>query len=167
VHGLQRVAYVDIDAHHGDGVFYAFESEPRLILADLHEDGRYLYPGTGAPSETGRGAAQGTKLNLPLPPGSDDSVFAEMWAIALAHLQKFAPEFLLLQCGADSVAGDPITHLQWTAEAHRRAARDLCRLADELGHGRVLGLGGGGYNRANLAAAWNNVVEALLEPAPG
>jgi acetoin utilization protein AcuC len=167
VHGLQRVAYVDIDAHHGDGVFYAFESEPRLIFADLHEDGRYLYPGTGAPSETGRGAAQGTKLNLALPPGSDDSVFVEMWAIALAHLQKFAPEFLLLQCGADSVAGDPITHLQWTAEAHRRAARDLCRLADELGHGRVLGMGGGGYNRANLAAAWNNVVEALLEPAPG
>ncbi|HSN70646.1 MAG TPA: hypothetical protein VLT59_04020 [Steroidobacteraceae bacterium] len=67
--GVQRVAYVDIDAHHGDGVFYAFESDPDVLFADLHEDGHYLYPGTGAASETGTGPARGTKLNVPLPPG--------------------------------------------------------------------------------------------------
>ncbi|MGH8328523.1 MAG: acetoin utilization protein AcuC, partial [Steroidobacteraceae bacterium] len=77
--GLRRVAYIDIDAHHGDGVFYAFESDAAVIFADLHEDGRYLYPGTGAAEETGRGDAQGTKLNLPLPPGADDAVFSDVW----------------------------------------------------------------------------------------
>jgi acetoin utilization protein AcuC len=161
--GLLRVGYVDIDAHHGDGVFYGFETDPRVIFADLHEDGRFLYPGTGAASEIGRGPAVGTKLNIPLPAGADDATFALEWPKVMAHLRAFAPEFILLQCGADSMAGDPITHLAWTAESHRRAARELASLADELGHGRVLAVGGGGYNRGNLAAAWNNVVEALID----
>src|SRR5574340_322555 len=132
VHGLQRVAYVDIDAHHGDGVFYAFEEDPELLLADLHEDGRYLYPGTGRADETGRGAAAGTKLNIPLP------------------------------CGADSIRGDPITHLRYTPAAHAHAAARLCALADEFCDGRIVALGGGGYNRRNLALAWSGVVEAFL-----
>lgn len=159
--GLSRIAYVDIDAHHGDGVFYAYEDDPGVIFADIHEDGRSLYPGTGGADETGKGPAAGLKLNLPLPAGADDAAFAAAWPQVLAHLERFAPEFIILQCGADSIAGDPITHLQFTPETHRRAAADLCALADRLGHGRVLALGGGGYNRANLAAAWNNVVEAL------
>ncbi|HHJ36762.1 MAG TPA: acetoin utilization protein AcuC, partial [Gammaproteobacteria bacterium] len=78
-YGLQRVAYVDIDAHHGDGVFYSFEDDPRLIFADMHEDGRFLYPGTGAIDETGSGDAAGTKLNIPMPPESDDELFFKMW----------------------------------------------------------------------------------------
>ena len=105
--GLKRVAYVDIDAHHGDGVFYAFEDDATVVVADLHEDGRYLYPGTGTAEETGRGAACGTKLNLPLPPGSDDRVFARVWPAVTAHVAKFDPEFIILQCGADSLEGDP------------------------------------------------------------
>src|SRR6201981_763545 len=75
--GLRRVGYVDIDAHHGDGVFYAFEDDAAVVFADLHEDGRDLYPGTGASGETGRGAAAGMKLNVPLPPGADDAVFEQ------------------------------------------------------------------------------------------
>ena len=160
--GVKRVAYVDIDAHHGDGVFYAFEDDPALVFADLHEDGRFLYPGTGAASETGRGAAAGMKLNVPLLPGADDAVFANVWPQVLAHLERFEPEFIILQCGADSIEGDPITHLRFSPGTHGRAARDLARLADSLGHGRVLALGGGGYNRANLAQAWSAVVENLL-----
>lgn len=166
-HGLERIAYVDIDAHHGDGVFYAYESDPALIFADLHEDGRHLYPGTGSEQETGRGAAAGTKLNIPLPPGADDAVFAREWPRVLAHLERFAPQFIILQCGADSVAGDPITHLRFSAGAHARAAQDLARLAEALGHGRLLALGGGGYHRGNLAAAWNGVVEALVDAPRG
>jgi acetoin utilization protein AcuC len=161
--GLERIAYVDIDAHHGDGVFYAFEEDAGVIVADIHEDGRYLYPGTGAAQETGRGAALGTKLNLPLPPGADDDLFGRAWPAVIAHLQRFAPQFILLQCGADSLGGDPITHLRLSAQAHGRAALELAALADQLGHGRVLALGGGGYNRANLAQAWNAVVESLLQ----
>jgi acetoin utilization protein AcuC len=160
--GVKRIAYVDIDAHHGDGVFYAFEEDADVIIADLHEDGRYLYPGTGGAQESGKGAAVGTKLNLPLPPGASDSAFADVWPQVTAHLERFAPEFLLLQCGADSLEGDPITHLRLTAASHGRAARELAELADRLGHGRVLALGGGGYNRANLAQAWTAVVENLL-----
>ena len=160
--GLARIAYVDIDAHHGDGVFYAFEDDPAVVFADLHEDGRYLYPGTGAASETGRGAAAGMKLNLPLPPGADDELFATVWPRVLAHLTKYSPEFIILQCGADSLDGDPITHLRFSPEVHGRAARDLKALAEDVGHGRVLALGGGGYNRTNLAQAWTGVVENLL-----
>jgi acetoin utilization protein AcuC len=160
--GLERIAYVDIDAHHGDGVFYAFEDDPGVIFADMHEDGRYLYPGTGALTETGKGAAAGTKLNLPMAPGSDDAAFDEIWPRVIAHLEKFEPQFIILQCGADSLEGDPITHLRYSARAHGKAARELAQLADRLGHGRVLGLGGGGYNRLNLAQAWTAVVEGLL-----
>lgn len=161
-YGLQSIAYIDIDAHHGDGVFYAFESDADVIFADVHEDGRYLYPGTGSAQETGRGAARGTKLNLPLPPGADDGVFAQVWPQVMSHLERFAPEFLILQCGADSIAGDPLTHLRFSAGAHARAASELSGLAARLGHGRMLALGGGGYDRGNLAAAWNAVVASLL-----
>ena len=160
-YGLKRIAYVDIDAHHGDGVFYGFESDPDLIFADIHEDGRFLYPGTGHAEETGSGAAAGTKLNIPVPPGADDSVFEAEWPRVLAHLRKFRPEFILLQAGADSIEGDPITHMRYSAAIHERAARDLAALAEELGHGRVLGTGGGGYNRINLAQAWSGVVQGL------
>ncbi len=161
-HGLSRIAYVDIDAHHGDGVFYAFESDPGVVFADLHEDGRFLYPGTGAAVETGRGAAVGTKLNIPLEPGADDAVFEGVWPRVLAHLEQFAPEFILLQCGADSIAGDPIAHLRFSPTAHGRAARDLAALAERLGHGRLLATGGGGYDRGNIGRAWNAVVEGLF-----
>ncbi|HPF26137.1 MAG: hypothetical protein R3F58_02490 [Steroidobacteraceae bacterium] len=161
-YGLKCIAYVDIDAHHGDGVYYGFESDPAVIFADIHEDGRYLYPGTGSEDEVGLGAAAGTKLNIPLPPGSDDAAFNAVWPRVLAHLRKFEPEFIVAQCGADSIAGDPITHLRYTADVHRRAAADLVTLAEGLGHGRVLATGGGGYNRINLALAWNGVVEGML-----
>ncbi len=162
-HELTRIGYVDIDAHHGDGVFYAFEDDSGVIFADIHEDGRTLYPGTGAATERGRGAAEGTKLNIPLPAGSDDETFARVWPAVLDHLARFEPQLILLQCGADSLEGDPITHLRYSARSHGRAAKDLAALAERLGHGRVLALGGGGYNRTNLAHAWCAVIEGLLE----
>jgi len=158
---IRRVAYVDIDAHHGDGVFYAFERDPDLVFADLHEDGRFLYPGTGSRSETGRGSAEGTKLNVPMPPGADDAAFRAAWEEVERFLDAARPELILLQCGADSVAGDPITHLRYTAEAHAHAARRLAALADRHANGRLLAMGGGGYNLANIARAWTRVVEEL------
>lgn len=162
-YGLARVAYVDIDAHHGDGVFYGFEDDPRLAIADLHEDGQYLYPGTGRADETGRGAAAGTKLNIPLPPGADETNFLAEWPRVEALLRAQRPEFILLQCGADSMAGDPLTHLRYSAAVHAHAATRLCRLAEELCGGRLLALGGGGYDHANIAAAWTGVVRALID----
>jgi acetoin utilization protein AcuC len=160
-YGLARVAYVDIDAHHGDGVFYAFENDPRLLFADIHEDGRYLYPGTGAIEETGTGDASGMKLNLPAPPGSRDDVFDIFWERIENYLHQHQPEFILLQAGADSIVGDPITHMQFTAAAHAKAARQLCGIADQYAGGRLLVMGGGGYNRENLASAWTAVIQAM------
>ncbi|MBF0368894.1 MAG: acetoin utilization protein AcuC [Magnetococcales bacterium] len=161
-HDIRRVAYIDIDAHHGDGVFYAFESDPDLIFADLHADGRFLYPGTGHAYETGQGAAQGTKLNIPLPPDADDSVFFQEWPKVERYLEEAQPEFFLLQCGADSIAGDPITHMRFSPAAHAHAAASLCRIAEKIGHGRVMAVGGGGYNTENIANGWCAVVEALI-----
>ena len=164
--GLKRVAYIDIDAHHGDGMFYAFEDDPDLIFADIHEDGRYLYPGSGAPEETGRGPAQGTKLNIAMPPGAGDAAFWPAWQRVEAYLESRAPEFIVFQCGADSLEGDPITHLRYSEEAHAHAAARLAAIAERCCEGRVLGLGGGGYNRRNLARAWSRVVRSFVEQRP-
>lgn len=162
-HGLRRVAYVDIDAHHGDGVFYGFEGDPDLIFADIHEDGRFLYPGSGAAEETGRGRARGTKLNIPLAPGAGNAEFELAWAKVESYVDAAAPEFIIMQCGADSLEGDPITHLCFSEEAHARAASALCRLADKHCGGRLVGTGGGGYNRDNLARAWTRVVQSFVD----
>jgi acetoin utilization protein AcuC len=160
-YGLERIAYIDIDAHHGDGVYYGFEADPGVIIADTHEDGRYLYPGTGRIEETGSRAAAGTKLNIPLPPGAGDAAFFAAWDEIEPFLEAFAPELFLLQCGADSIAGDPITHLQFSTEAHAHAATRIAALADRYAAGRVLAMGGGGYNLHNLARCWTRVVESL------
>jgi acetoin utilization protein AcuC len=160
---IRRIAYVDIDAHHGDGVFYSFEDDAELVLADTHEDGRYLYPGSGAAHETGRGAAKGTKLNIPLEPDADDAVFLRHWPRIEQFVRDGRPQFVILQAGADSIEGDPITHLRLSPAAHGHAAARLKALATELCQGRLIALGGGGYNRASLAAAWCEVVAGLLD----
>ncbi len=159
---INRIAYVDIDAHHGDGVFYGFEDDPDLIFADVHEDGRYLYPGTGAAEETGKGGARGTKLNIPMAPGAVDSDFNREWQRVEQYLEHAKPEFILFQGGADSLEGDPITHLCYTEEAHASAAAALCRIADKHCSGRIVGTGGGGYNRDNLARAWTRIVQSFV-----
>jgi len=160
---LQRICYVDIDAHHGDGVFYSFEEDPGVYVIDVHEDGRYLYPGTGNVGETGSGSAAGTKLNIPMPPAADDEAFFNIWPRIETFIKDANPDFILLQCGADSIGGDPITHMQFTPAVHYHTALHLCRIADQIGHGRVMAMGGGGYNRLNIAAAWCAVVQAFID----
>ena len=161
-YGIRRVAYVDIDVHHGDGLYYPYEHDPEVFVADIHEDGRFLYPGTGDASETGKGAAAGTKLNIPMQPGSTDKLFMREWERVADFLRRFKPEFIVFQCGADSLAGDPLAHLQYTPAAHAHAARSLCQLANEFANGRIMGFGGGGYNRTNLALAWNAVLKEFI-----
>jgi acetoin utilization protein AcuC len=162
IYGVRRVAYVDIDAHHGDGVYYAFESDPDLVFADLHQSSRTLFPGTGRAEETGTGAARGTKLNIELPPRAGDARFLQAWEEVEAHLRRFEPEFFVFQCGADSLAGDPLAQLAYTPAAHAHAARRLCALAERYGRGRLMAFGGGGYNRDNTARAWSGILRELL-----
>lgn len=161
-YGVKRVAYVDIDVHHGDGLFYSYEDDADLIYADIHEDGNFLYPGTGHDFERGKGVAQGTKLNIPMQPGSGDQQFFRAWERVVEHLRRFRPEFIIMQCGADSLAGDPLAHLQYTAAAHAHAAKSLCALANEMAGGRIMGFGGGGYDRLNLAQAWCAVLSEFI-----
>jgi acetoin utilization protein AcuC len=161
--GLRRILYVDIDAHHGDGVFYAYEGDPDVWILDLHEDGRFLYPGTGFAQERGSGAAAGTKLNIPLPPGAGDGAFLEAFERAKPFLKSAEPELILLQAGADGLEGDPLTHLRYTPAVHGAVARYLHGLAHSKAEGRLIVFGGGGYNPDNVARAWVSVIKALLQ----
>lgn len=161
-YGVRRVAYVDIDVHHGDGIFYAYEDDPDLIFADIHENGSYLYPGTGSEDETGRGRAKGTKLNIPLAPRSGDREFMQVWPRVAAHLTTFEPEFVIFQCGADGLKGDPLAHLEYSPAAHAHAARSLVQIATRFCKGRLMGFGGGGYDRKNLATAWCAVLQEIV-----
>jgi acetoin utilization protein AcuC len=160
--GIARIGYVDIDVHHGDGIYYPYEADPDLIVVDIHEDGNFLYPGTGHAYEVGRDQAEGTKLNLPLPPGAGDREFFAAWEKGLAHLRHFKPQFLILQAGADGLADDPLADLRYTPAVHTRVVRDLRKLADETCGGRLMTFGGGGYALRNLAAAWTAVLTELV-----
>ncbi len=158
---LRSVAYVDIDAHHGDGIYYEFEPDPRVIVGDIHEDGSNLYPGTGDETETGKGFGLGTKLNIPLPPGSSDKEFFEAFDRIEEFVLKAKPDLIFFQCGADGLAGDPISDLKYTAAAHAYATKKLHSLAHEICQGRILAMGGGGYNPVNVCVAWSAVIREL------
>ena len=158
VYSVQRVAYIDIDAHHGDGVFYAFEDDPDLIFADIHQDSACFFPCTGRENETGKGRAGGTKLNIELPPFAGDAAFMLAWERVEAHLRAFEPEFFVFQCGADGLKGDPLAQVEYTPAVHAHAARSLVMLANEFAGGCLMAFGGGGYKRDNLALAWNAVL---------
>lgn len=163
-HAMRKILYVDIDAHHGDGVLYNYESDPDLFIVDFHEDGRFIFPGTGDADETGTGPARGSKRNYPLPMYADDDQFAKHWVEAEAFIDRVKPEFIILQCGADSMKGDPITHLEFSTQSYQLAARSLCRLADKYCQGRMIGLGGGGYNLNNIRQAWPTIVAEFNRP---
>ncbi len=160
-HGVRRIAYLDIDVHHGDGIYYEYENDPDLIVADIHEDGTFLYPGTGFAYEAGQGDARGTKLNLMLRPGAGDGEFFQAWDEAERFVERQAPEFVILQCGADGLAGDPLADLRLTPAAHAHAARRAIALAERHAGGRLMAFGGGGYSLENLSLAWSAVLEAL------
>lgn len=160
--GVRRILYVDIDAHHGDGVFYPYQADPEVFIFDVHEDGRFLYPGSGRADETGKGNAAGTKVNIPLLPGEGDERLKDI----LPKLEEFAvladPEFVILQCGADGLAGDPLGGLAYTESFHSRVARLLHDVAHKACKGRLVALGGGGYDPENCANAWTAVVRQLV-----
>ena len=163
-YGLSRIAYVDIDAHHGDGVLYPFNDDPTVFIADIHQQG--IFPLTGEEEETGLGAATGTKLNLPLDSGADDADFFAAWQRAEAFIDACEPQFVILQCGVDSLAGDPLTSLNLSTDCHAQATTALMRLAARHCDGRLLVMGGGGYQLDNIAAGWCAVLEAMRAAMP-
>lgn len=161
---LERVMYFDMDAHHGDGVMYGFYADAGVLDVDFHEDGRYLFPGTGFTSETGEKEGEGFKVNIPVPPGTGDEPYLTGFReIVPTLVRAYEPEFILVQCGGDSHADDLLAHLQLTTRTYEEIITSLHKLAHEVASGRIVAFGGGGYNVANVARCWTVVAAGLGE----
>lgn len=163
--GISRVAYVDIDVHHGDGVQEAFADDPRVLTISLHQDPATLFPGTGESTDVGAPGAEGSAVNVPLPPGTGDSGWLRAFhAVVPALLRAFHPEVLVTQHGADTHLEDPLANLTLSVDGQRAAHRALASLADAAAGGRWLALGGGGYSLFRVVPrSWTHLLAILLE----
>jgi acetoin utilization protein AcuC len=145
-HGCERVAYVDVDVHHGDGVQAIFYDDPRVLTISLHESGHFLFPGTGFVNETGTGDAEGTSVNVPLAPYTFDEPYRRAFERVVPPLvQAFKPQVLFTQLGCDTHVTDPLAHLALTTATYRYLAGALHTLAHDVCDGRWIATGGGGY----------------------
>ena len=154
-----RVAYVDIDAHHGDGVQQACFGDDRVLTISVHESGQYLFPGTGFVKELGVGRGAGYSVNLPLYPYTNDELYLEAFhEVVPPLLRAFAPDVLVTQLGIDSYHNDPLTHLQITTRGYVEAVTELSRMGIPW-----LALGGGGYDLMAVARAWTLAYGVMLD----
>jgi acetoin utilization protein AcuC len=158
--GARRVAYVDVDVHHGDGVQAAFYDDQRVMTISLHQDPRSLFPGTGLPSEIGSGAAAGSSVNVALPPGTSDRGWLRAFrAVVPSAVRSFAPDVLVTQCGCDTHHEDPLANLELSVDGQRAAIGELHRLAHEVADGRWLAFGGGGYGVVRcVPRTWTHLI---------
>jgi acetoin utilization protein AcuC len=155
-----RVAYVDIDCHHGDGVQAGFYETDQVLTISLHESGEFLFPGTGFVQESGVGAGKGYAVNVPFYPYTDDDTY--LWAfqeVVPPLVTAFKPDVLVTQLGIDTHVLDPITHLRLTVQGYTRAVQELSQLSP----GKWLALGGGGYNIGAVMRAWTRAYGVMLE----
>lgn len=165
--GARRVAYVDVDVHHGDGVQAAFYDDPRVLTISLHESPQTLFPGTGEASETGTGDAEGTAVNVALPPATSDSGWLRAFhAIVPPILSAWEPQILVTQHGCDTHVDDPLAHMALTVDGQRASYLALRDLANQLCDGRWVATGGGGYALVDVVPrAWAHVL-ALVTGEP-
>lgn len=163
--GVQKVAYVDLDAHHGDGVEAAFYDDPRVLTISLHESGYTAFPGTGFPGDSGRGAAEGHAVNVALPPGTDDAGWLRAFhAVVPPLVRAFEPEILLTQLGCDTHHLDPLAQLELTVDAHRHSYAALHQLAHEVTGGRWIAVGGGGYEVVQVVPrSWTHLLADITD----
>ena len=159
-HGVERVAYVDVDVHHGDGVQAVFYDDPRVLTVSLHETPACLFPGTGFPTETGGPDALGTAVNVALPPGTGDSGWLRAFdAIVPQVLAAHRPQVLVTQHGCDAHRHDPLADLNLSLDGQRASYLALADLADELCEGRWVSTGGGGYAVLHVVPrAWTHLL---------
>jgi len=168
--GARRIAYVDVDVHHGDGVQAAFYDDPRVLTISLHESPRTLFPGTGLPTDSGGGDAEGTAVNVALPAGTGDAGWLRAFhAVVPEAVAAFEPEILVTQHGCDSHTLDPLAHLTLTVDGQRAAYAALHDLAHRAAGGRWVLTGGGGYELVQVVPrAWTHLLaEASGTPVDG
>jgi acetoin utilization protein AcuC len=165
--GAERVAYVDVDVHHGDGVEKIFWDDPRVLTISLHETGQMLFPGTGFPNDVGGPDAQGSAVNVALPPGTSDAGWLRAFhAVVPPLLREFKPDVLVTQHGCDSHLDDPLAHLMLTVDGQRAAYLALHELAHEVAGGKWVATGGGGYAVIEVVPrAWTHLL-AIVAGAP-
>jgi acetoin utilization protein AcuC len=165
--GTERIAYVDVDVHHGDGVQAAFYRDPRVLTISLHEHPSTLFPGTGVPAETGGPGAEGSAVNVALPAGTGDVGWLRAFhAVVPPLVRAFQPQILVSQQGCDSHLLDPLAHLELSVDGQRAAYAALHQLAHETADGRWLLTGGGGYELVQVVPrAWTHLLaEAAGKP---
>ena len=165
--GAERIAYVDIDAHHGDGVQTAFYNDPRVLTISLHQHPATLFPFTGLPVETGGPGAEGSAVNVALPAGIGDASWLRAFhAIVPPLLRAFRPQILVSQHGADTHRLDPLAHLAVSIDAQRAAHAAIHALAHDHVGGRWLLTGGGGYDLVHVVPrTWTHLLaEAAGQP---
>ncbi|MBW4095462.1 MAG: acetoin utilization protein AcuC [Acidobacteria bacterium] len=165
--GVSRVAYIDIDAHHGDGTQNIFWDDPRVLTISMHESGLTLFPGTGFPQEIGGSSALGSAVNIALPAGTSDAGWLRAFhAVVPALVAGFEPDVIVSQHGCDSHRLDPLTDLKTSVDAQREAALTISRLAAKCAGGRWLATGGGGYNVCSVVPrVWSHLI-AIASGAP-
>jgi acetoin utilization protein AcuC len=161
--GAQRVAYIDVDVHHGDGVQTVFYDDPRVLTVSLHETPLALFPGTGFADEVGGPNAEGTAVNVPLPPGTGDTGWLRAFhAVVPSVVRAFAPEIIISQCGADAHRLDPLADLRLSVDGQRAAYIAMRALADEVCDGRWVVTGGGGYALVEVVPrAWAHLLAVV------
>ncbi len=167
--GVERVAYVDVDVHHGDGVQTIFYDDPRVMTVSLHETPACLFPGTGFPTETGGPGAEGSAVNVALPPGTTDAGWLRAFhAVVPDVLRVFEPQVLVTQHGCDSHEDDPLADLKLSVDGQRASYLALADLADELCEGRWVSTGGGGYEVIRVVPrAWAHLLGIVSgQPVP-
>ncbi len=155
-HGIERVLYIDTDVHHGDGVLNAFYSSRNMLGISFHESPQFLFPGTGLSDEIGKGEGLGYTINVPLFPGTWDELFIDLFEkIVPCIWREYDPEFIIWQCGADGHFGDILGHLNLTTNLYNFLGKRIAELSDNCSaNGRLLLLGGGGYNPDSVARVW-------------
>jgi len=162
--GLERMAIVDWDVHHGNGTQHLFEADPRVFYLSLHEDPQYCYPGTGYRREEGKGPGKGFTLNLPFPPHSGDEEYLEaLRNEGLPRLRQFAPQFVMISAGFDAHAKDPLAQMHLTRSGYREMTRLVLDLAQESAGGRLITVLEGGYNLEVLEECVEDHLRILLD----
>ncbi|MBW0123677.1 acetoin utilization protein AcuC, partial [Pseudonocardia oceani] len=163
--GYERIAYVDVDVHHGDGVQAAFYDDPRVMTISMHQHPLTLWPGTGWPGEYGKGDGAGYAVNVPLPPGTGDAGWLRAFhAVVPSLLESFRPQVLVTECGADTHSDDPLANLELSIDGQRAIYRSLRDLAERTAGGKWLVLGGGGYSLFRVVPrSWTHLLATVLD----